>query len=403
MSSERTDSFISRLTPFALDYSPIPIHTNQLEKKQITSTTNESSSSSLSSSTSSSLSVGHFFGRHLLSVSSLNRMELIHLFTIAESMAKVVNESGKTNLAHGCIMATVFYEPSTRTNFSFQSAMMRLGGEVMNLAEVKSSSIAKGETIEDTFRCLQCYANIVVMRHPEVGSAARAASVLKIPLINAGDGIGEHPTQAILDLFTIQKECGRVDGLTITMVGDMKHGRTVHSLAKLLIHFQNLTLNFVSPKQLELDEEIQQILKTNNINFSIRNSLDEVMKDTDVLYSQHNNCKEKNQILAMFNSLYSHSTLNCATIFLVSLVTRIQKERFSSLSAYDEVKDSFILTRDLLDRLGSKASLRILHPLPRVNEISTDVDDDPRAAYFRQMKYGLYVRMAIIACLIGKA
>lgn len=311
---------------------------------------------------------GHFRGRNLLSVDDLSRLEIDRLMQVADYMATVVAGPGSVDLAKGCILAALFYEPSTRTSASFQAAMLRLGGQVLSIGDVASSSVAKGETLEDTVRCLQCYSNIIALRHPEKGAAARAAKVMGIPLINAGDGIGEHPTQALLDLYTMHGELGRVDGLVVTMVGDLKNGRTVHSLSKLLTHFQGVHMRFVAPDSLRMPEALLDTLQQRGAKFSQHSSLDDVLKETDVLY-----------------------------------VTRVQKERFSSDAEYDAVKDSFVITPALLTRLGARDCLRILHPLPRVNELAPELDDDPRSAYFRQMKHGLHVRMAIIACLLGKA
>ena len=234
---------------------------------------------------SGNLPYGHFQGRHFISVLSLTRAEIDRIMQVADLMAKVVAGPGMVALAQGCVMASVFYEPSTRTSCSFQAAMMRIGGQVLSISDVANSSVAKGETLEDTMRCLQCYTNIIVMRHPETGSAARASNVLQVPLINAGDGIGEHPTQAMLDLYTIHGEFGKVDGLTVTMVGDLKNGRTVHSLAKLLTHF-NCTLNFVSPKSLPMPDSVLELLKDKGVKFTQAQHLHEVMPSTDVLYGQ---------------------------------------------------------------------------------------------------------------------
>lgn len=242
------------------------------------------------------LPLGHFRGRHLLGIGGLTRVEIDRLMVVADFMAAVVGGPGSVDLASGCILGTLFYEPSTRTSSSFQAAMLRLGGRVMAIGDVANSSVAKGETLEDTVRCLQCYCNIIAMRHPETGSAARAGAVLDIPLINAGDGVGEHPTQALLDLYTMHGELGPVDGLTITMVGDLKNGRTVHSLSKLLLHFK-CRLNFVSPDSLRMPSSVLELLKEHAIPFSQHSTLDEVMKDTDVLYGQINNAIHSAHIL----------------------------------------------------------------------------------------------------------
>jgi aspartate carbamoyltransferase len=229
--------------------------------------------------------VGTFRGRHLLSVADLTRAEIDRLMRVADWMALGVAGPGSVELAKGCILTALFYEPSTRTSSSFQAAMMRLGGQVIVISDMANSSVSKGETLEDTVRCVQCYTNIIAMRHPETGAALRASKVLNVPLINAGDGTGEHPTQALLDLYTIQGELGHVDGLTVTMVGDLKNGRTVHSLAKLLTHF-SCKLRFVSPDSLRMPQYVLDILSEHKIEFSQHSALDKVLCDSDILYGQ---------------------------------------------------------------------------------------------------------------------
>jgi aspartate carbamoyltransferase len=241
--------------------------------------------------------------------------------------------------------------------------MERLGGSVIPINEVKYSSVSKGESLPDTVRTLECYADVIVLRHPEMGSAALAAKYAHKPIINAGDGVGEHPTQALLDAFTIREELGTLENLTVTMLGDLKYGRTVHSLSRLLSIY-NVRLNYVSPEILRMPPEIIEELNEQNITQAEYNSLDSILANTDVLY-----------------------------------VTRVQKERFSDLADYESVKDAFVINPEIMQRARQKMIL--MHPLPRVNEISMDVDDDPRAAYFRQMEYGLYVRMALLALVLG--
>ena len=243
--------------------------------------------------------------------------------------------------------------------------MERLGGSVIPINEVRYSSVSKGESLPDTVRTLECYADVIVLRHPEVGASALAAKYARKPIINAGDGVGEHPTQALLDLFTIVEELGDVDGLTITMVGDLKYGRTVHSLSRLLSLFK-VHLNYVSPDTQRMPPEIIAELGEKGLSQSEYTALDPVLAEADVLY-----------------------------------VTRIQKERFADQAEYESVKNSYMITSDTLKKV--KDRMIIMHPLPRVGEISMDVDDDPRAAYFRQMEYGLYVRMALLALVLGKA
>lgn len=306
-----------------------------------------------------------FYGQDILSVNQFNREDLDYIFGVAAEMQEMVRRVGSFDLLKGKILANLFYEPSTRTSSSFTSAMERLGGSVIPINEVRYSSVSKGESLPDTVRTLECYADVIVLRHPETGSAALAARYASKPLINAGDGIGEHPTQALLDLYTIQAELGRVDGLTVTMLGDLKYGRTVHSLARLLSRF-NVRIHYVSPEILRMPAEIIQELKEKGVAQSEHTQLEEVLGETDVLY-----------------------------------VTRVQKERFSDPAEYDMVKDSYVITPEVMR--AAKEEMIVMHPLPRVGEISMDFDDDPRAAYFRQMEYGLYVRMALLAMVLGKA
>ena len=306
-----------------------------------------------------------FYGRDILSVKQFSRNDLQYIFGVAGEMEEMVRRVGSFDLLKGKILASLFYEPSTRTASSFTSAMERLGGSVIPISEVRYSSVSKGESLPDTVRTLEAYADVIVLRHPEVGSAELAAKYAHKPIINAGDGVGEHPTQALLDLFTIQEEMEHIDGLTITMVGDLKYGRTVHSLARLLTLY-NVKLNYVSPDILRMPEHICQEVGARNIPQAEFNSLDPVLEQSDVLY-----------------------------------VTRVQKERFEDVSQYESVKDVFVITPETMSR--AKEDMIVMHPLPRVGEISMEVDDDPRAAYFRQMEYGLYVRMALLAMVLGKA
>ena len=308
---------------------------------------------------------GRFYGEDILSVSQFARDDLEYIFGVAEAMRTMVAHVGTFDLLKGKILANLFYEPSTRTSSSFLAAMERLGGSVIPINEVKYSSVSKGESLPDTVRTLECYADVIVLRHPETGAAATAAQAARKPIINAGDGIGEHPTQALLDLFTIRQELGRVDGLTVTMLGDLKYGRTVHSLAKLLSLF-NITLNYVSPEILRMPAELIQQLETKGVPQREQRDLDSVLAESDVLY-----------------------------------VTRVQKERFENLDQYESVKGAYVITPETMKR--AKTKMALMHPLPRVGEISPDVDSDPRAAYFRQMEYGLYVRMALLAMVLGKA
>jgi carbamoyl-phosphate synthase/aspartate carbamoyltransferase/dihydroorotase len=277
----------------------------------------------------------------------------------------MVARVGTFDLLKGKILANLIYEPSTRTFASFTAAMERLGGSVIPINEVHYSSVAKGESLPDTVRTLECYSDVIVLRHPETGAAATAARYLRKPLINAGDGTGEHPTQALLDLFTIQEELGRLDGLTVTMLGDLHYGRTVHSLARLLRLF-GARLQYVSPAILRMPAALIEELNGAGVLQEEYATLDEALPSSDVLY-----------------------------------VTRVQKERFADVALYDSVKDAFVINPATL--LRAKPNMVLMHPLPRVNEIAREVDDDPRAAYFRQMEYGLYVRMALQAIVVGKA
>ncbi len=259
----------------------------------------------------------------------------------------------------GKVLATLFYEPSTRTRLSFEAAMLRLGGRVISVAEAVSSSAAKGESLRDTIKMVEGYADVIVLRHPRIGAAEEAARATDAPIVNAGDGAGQHPTQSLLDLYTLVKEQGKVDGLTIALVGDLKNGRTVHSLADLLVHY-DVELVLVSPDALRMPGEIVERLRAKGISVRETESLADAIPVCDVLY-----------------------------------MTRIQRERFDDPAEYERLKDAYVLTRVML--VAAKESITIMHPLPRVNEIATDVDDHPGAAYFRQAANGVPVRMALLA------
>lgn len=306
-----------------------------------------------------------YYGKDVLSVKQFSKDDLEYIFGVAHEMREMVARVGAFDLLKGKILANLFYEPSTRTSSSFKAAMERLGGTTIPINEVKYSSVSKGETLPDTVRTLECYADVIVLRHPEVGASALAAKYVKKPIINAGDGTGEHPTQALLDMFTILEELGQVNGIAVTMLGDLKYGRTVHSLSRLLSIY-GVKLNYVSPDILQMPEEIVSELDAKGIQQRVCKTLEEVLPETDVLY-----------------------------------VTRVQRERFERVEDYDLVKDQFVVNPEILKL--AKEKMIIMHPLPRVNEITMEVDDDPRAAYFRQMEYGLYVRMALLAMVLGKA
>ena len=306
-----------------------------------------------------------WYGKDIISVKQFKRGDLEYIFGVAHEMGGMVERIGTFDLLKGKILANLFYEPSTRTSSSFTAAMERLGGSVIPINEVKYSSVTKGETLADTVRTLECYADVIVLRHPETGSAAIASKAAKKPIINAGDGTGEHPTQALLDAFTIKSELGRFDGLTVTMLGDLKYGRTVHSLARLLSLF-DVKLNYVAPDVLKMPKEVMDEVAERGIQQEEFDTLESVLPDTDVLY-----------------------------------VTRVQKERFEDPAEYEKVKGAYVINPEVMQ--AAKQKMIVMHPLPRVTEISMDFDDDPRAAYFRQMEYGLYVRMALLAMVLGKA
>lgn len=299
--------------------------------------------------------------RHLMSPLDFTTEELDKLFDLADDI-----ERNPAKYAHACEgkkLATCFYEPSTRTRLSFESAMLNLGGSVIGFSDAKSSSAAKGESVSDTIRVISCFADICAMRHPKEGAPMVAATKSLIPVINAGDGGHQHPTQTLTDLLTIRSLYGRLDNFTIGLCGDLKFGRTVHSLINALMRYDNITFVFISPEELKVPSYIKQLLKDKGITYKQVVSLDEVMPDLDLLY-----------------------------------MTRVQRERFFNEEDYIRLKDSYILDKKKMER--AKENMLVLHPLPRVNEISVEVDDDPRAAYFKQVQYGVYVRMALILTLL---
>lgn len=299
---------------------------------------------------------------HLVETQQFDRNLIERVFKLADTMENTRNDS-----LHGRILATMFFEPSTRTRFSFESAMLRLGGQVLtaeNAMEVSSS--VKGETIEDTIRVLNNYADAIAMRHPESGAAARAAAVSGVPILNAGDGAGQHPTQALLDMYTINREVGKLDGVHIALVGDLKYGRAPRSLSYLLGKYDNVRITLVSPKGLMMGDDIKEYLDKHNVKYTETEKLDESMREADVIYQ-----------------------------------TRIQKERFASTEEYEKFKGVYIIDRALADSM--KKGAIIIHPLPRVGEITPEVDDSPHAVYFKQVGYGLIVRMAILSMLLDPA
>ncbi|CAC11715.1 probable aspartate carbamoyltransferase, catalytic chain [Thermoplasma acidophilum] len=300
--------------------------------------------------------------RSVVSIEDVDIDDLNDLFDLSDSMLKTIEKGGSTDLLRNRIMATLFYEPSTRTRLSFESAMHRLGGSVITVSDVKTSSVAKGETLADTIRMASSYSDIIVIRHPLEGAARLASKFANKPVINAGDGSGQHPTQTILDLYTIKRETGSIDGKTITMVGDLRYGRTIHSLIIALSRF-DVRINLVSPQILKLPEYVLTKIGDRS-RIMEYDDLSKVIEDTDVLY-----------------------------------VTRIQKERFSDQNEYQSVIGSYSVDRDLVSRMKKDAI--IMHPLPRIDEIKPEVDELPQARYFKQAYYGVPVRMALIYRILG--
>ena len=301
--------------------------------------------------------------KHLLSPLDLSVSELTDLLDLARDISK--DPKKYSHICDGKKLATLFYEPSTRTRLSFESAMLNLGGSVLGFSSANSSSASKGESVSDTIRVISCYADICAMRHPKEGAPMVAASKSSIPVINAGDGGHQHPTQTLTDLMTIRELRGSLDNFTIGLCGDLKFGRTVHSLINSLVRYSNVRFVLISPKELRIPDYIRDdVLSANNAEFIEVESLEEAIPQLDILY-----------------------------------MTRVQRERFFSEDEYLRMKDFYVL--DTAKMALAKDNMYVLHPLPRVNEISVEVDDDPRAAYFRQAQYGVYVRMALILTLLG--
>lgn len=303
--------------------------------------------------------------RHLMSPLDFSVEELDKLLDLANDI-----EAHPEKYAHKCDgkkLATCFYEPSTRTRLSFEAAMLNLGGSVLGFHSADSSSASKGESVSDTIRVISCYADICAMRHPKEGAPLVASEKSRIPVINAGDGGHQHPTQTLADLLTIRSIKGRLNNITIGFCGDLKFGRTVHSLINALIRYDNVKIVLISPEELKVPDYVRDdVLRANNIEFKEVEKLEDAMGELDVLY-----------------------------------MTRVQKERFFNEEDYVRLKDFYILTKEKMEL--AKDDMIVLHPLPRVNEISVDVDDDPRACYFRQAQYAVYVRMALILTLLGLA
>ena len=301
--------------------------------------------------------------RHFIEPNSFSRNEQLALLDLADRME--ANPAPYAHLCDGRILATLFYEPSTRTRLSFESAMLRLGGKTLGFAGAQLSSASKGETVEDTARVVSNYADVIAMRHPKEGAPLRASQYARVPVINAGDGGHAHPSQTMIDLMTIRQRKGRLDHLTIGFCGDLKFGRTVHSLIKSLSRLPGMRFVLVSPEELRVpDYIISEILEPNGIEYVETRSLEEALPQLDILY-----------------------------------MTRVQRERFFNEEDYIRLKNSYVLTKTKLDL--APADMAVLHPLPRVNEITLDVDDDPRAAYFDQVQNGVHMRMALIMTLLG--
>ncbi len=297
--------------------------------------------------------------RSLISINDFSKEEIIKILNLAEEFESNPNQP----LLSGKVVGSLFFEPSTRTRLSFETAINRLGGRVVGFSDSASSSATKGESLKDTIQMVSRYADLIVMRHPLEGSARYASEQSKVPVINAGDGANQHPTQTMLDLYSIRKTQGTLDNLNVCLVGDLKYGRTVHSLLMALSNF-NPVFRFVSPKELRLPREYKIFLEEQNIDFSEHGELTDVIDEADIIY-----------------------------------MTRVQKERFSDPMEYERVKNTYVLRTAMLK--NSKPNMRVLHPLPRVNEIHTDVDISPKAYYFDQAENGVYTRMALIAAVMG--
>jgi len=295
----------------------------------------------------------------LVSISDCSKEDILHIVDLAEQFEKHPNP----HLLDGKLVATLFFEPSTRTRLSFETAVQRLGGRVIGFSDAATSSSSKGETLHDTIKMVSNYVDLIVMRHPVEGAARYASEITNVPVINAGDGSNQHPTQTMLDLYSIKKTQGRLEDLTISMVGDLKYGRTVHSLLMAMRYF-NPTYHFVAPSELRLPAQYPEYMKENNIKFDELEDMNPILPVSDILY-----------------------------------MTRVQQERFTDLVEYEKVKNTYTLRNSMLE--GTKDNLRILHPLPRINEIAADVDDNPKAYYFEQARNGVFARQAVICSILG--
>jgi aspartate carbamoyltransferase catalytic subunit len=297
--------------------------------------------------------------RSLVSIDDLSKNEIIKVLDLAEGFEKNPNQ----RILDGKVVATLFFEPSTRTRLSFESAVNRLGGRIIGFSEASSTSVSKGESLKDTILTVANYSDLIVMRHPIEGSARYASEVSKIPIINAGDGANQHPTQTLLDLYSIRKTQGKLEDLKIVMVGDLKYGRTVHSLLMAMSQF-NATFTFISPKELQMPLEYKMYLDSIGLKYKETSDLADNISDADIIY-----------------------------------MTRVQRERFSDPLEYEKVKNVYVLRNNMLQ--NTKPNMKVLHPLPRVNEIHIDVDDNPKAYYFPQALNGVFTRMAIMASILG--
>jgi aspartate carbamoyltransferase catalytic subunit len=303
-------------------------------------------------------------GKDILDGAQFSREEIEYIMKVAADFREQLQARYSLDLLKGYVLGTLFFEPSTRTRLSFETAMHRLGGAVVGFASAGSSSAAKGESLADTIRTVDQYVDVIAMRHPQIGSAREAAEVATAPVINGGDGAGQHPTQALLDLFTIQSERGQIDGNTLVLCGDLKFGRTVHAGVELYKHY-DCKLILVAPDQLRMPPEITARLRDLGVDLDETSDLEAALELADVLY-----------------------------------MTRIQKERFEDAAGYELLKASYVLTRDMIERICP--AVTVMHPLPRVDEITTDVDNMPNAAYFRQVRNGVFIRMALIALVTGE-
>ncbi|MFI3168877.1 MAG: aspartate carbamoyltransferase [Faecalibacterium sp.] len=302
-------------------------------------------------------------GRSLLEPLDFTTEEMDYIFALADDI--IANPAKYAHACDGKLLSTLFYEPSTRTRFSFEAAMLRLGGQVIGFSEPGSSSTSKGESLSDTIRTVACYSDLIVMRHPKEGAPKVAAWNSEVPVINAGDGGHQHPTQTLTDLLTIHREKGHFDNLTVGLCGDLKFGRTVHSLIKALARYENIKFVLIAPEELRIPDYMRkEVLQKQGIDFVEVEQMNEVLGELDILY-----------------------------------MTRVQRERFFNEEDYIRLKDTYILDADKMAL--AKDDMMVLHPLPRVNEIAVEVDKDPRALYFKQTKYGMFVRMALMMCLLG--